>query len=1086
MAVPTSLQAIVNWDAMWCSQALSHINCHHNTRNNYRRRIINWFKEGCGEILLLRGPIGVGKTALCSSIAQEFEDTLCGGTYFIQPNSNPEDDLLKMPATLAMGLSRNFQQYGKIAKRYLSNVGSDYYLGGSSRERWRVSLLLPLRDAIQECGSRPEKRYLMIIDGIDAWECKKRWIELFGCIRMFCEDAQLPLAWIISFRSSVPIKGILMKHEINSFISSNEIVLANDDEAATDIQHYVDYHLNAVTYETYAPPSGSRDQSIFSDKSLRDLMDRANGQFAFVDDSIEFIANPFRNPDEQYQVLCTDESIQVVAYERLDRLYYSAVQSAMQGSSDATLLRRILHHLIYKEPAGSSIQAIAESCGFSPRDLHVAVLPLVGSIIACNFPLKDTDILQFYHPSFKEYITTQGRSREQFIEEHLHPMENEEQASDFSPDFAGESVSVHVAPEPTPITERVAARLPRIGIAAWMLVVKSFKILSFNVQRSTFNLHVKGNHGMRTIDDKHDQRGTVLLPSNRSYPTETLTAMWVPAEGRFEALKPYVTIPALHFAAEEGEPLHYNAGSRATLLHQIDTWAQDLSSPSILCLTGPIGTGKTVMVKEAVGPIWRRAHLAGEFFFWRGNPARSGLATFATTLAYHLGFILPSAAKVIRATLDDNPSILQAPPEEQWESLIIRPLQTLEGETISFRPLFVIDGVDECPSQDDQLWVVLKMVELCSRFPVALLLSSRPEYHLKVAFSACRRKYPSLFGPIIELKNDDNTRQDLRELLRPISHYVNGTEFDRNWTRSIPLDETFEGLITDACGQFIFVDGIRDYLDRDDISYDGFPEQMKQLRHNGLLQSQAFTSLDKRYDDLMTAANSYLTDEQKIIRDRIFYYLLYIQLDSIHAISIFWEKSPAAIHTVLQQYHSVIHVPTSNHRPLSFITYSFQGFLSSPHRGGDDAKHYISKSSLVVDAFERSLYLAEHHGIQQTSRAPAYLFSLWLKLGAQIDLLPNSTNREAQNRVIRLLSDFNFLAWVSQWYRQNRSDDLDNSYQEFRGWLARISQSTVSKFREDALLRSESYSPGGAGVGLLVQFLKALLPEWVMDGITNR
>ncbi|KAF8652833.1 hypothetical protein AX16_004133 [Volvariella volvacea WC 439] len=172
--------------------------------------------------------------------------------------------------------------------------------------------------------------------------------------------------------------------------------------------------------------------------------------------------------------------------------------------------------------------------------------------------------------------------------------------------------------------------------------------------------------------------------------------MWVSAEGLFEKLKPYVTITALHFATEQDALLSYRSGTRDKILTEIDAWAQDFSSPPILCLTGPIGSGKSVIVREIASLAWERAHLVGEFFFWVGDPVCTRATTFAATLAYHLGFILPSAAQVIRSALDSNPSVLEAPLENQWESLIIKPLERLDGTALAFRPLFIIDGIDGC------------------------------------------------------------------------------------------------------------------------------------------------------------------------------------------------------------------------------------------------------------------------------------------------------------------------------------------------------------------------------------------------------
>ncbi|KAF8640193.1 hypothetical protein AX16_010248 [Volvariella volvacea WC 439] len=557
-------------------------------------------------------------------------------------------------------------------------------------------------------------------------------------------------------------------------------------------------------------------------------------------------------------------------------------------------------------------------------------------------------------------------------------------------------------------------------------------------------------------------------------------SMWRPAEGRFEALEPYVVETALHTSDEREGYLGYVAGTQDTIINEIGAWAQDLSSPPILCLTGPVGAGKTIITKEVASKVWFRAHLAGELFFWRGSKVRRELVMFATTIAYHLGFIIPSAAEVIQSTLSGNATILQAPVEEQWEALIVKPLKTLAGKPMTFHPCFIIDGLDACTSRDDQEWVVGKMVELCSRFPVACILSSRPELQLKTEITRCQKMFPSLFHSVIELGYNSAVQMQMRRLLHSISLTLDGAKRDPNWTPSVPLEEPFEQIIAGTDGQYIIIFCIQAYFRRQDVFKRDRHKHIQWLLDNEKVQATAFLQLDKRYDTLMSSAQSHLTEDQSILRDRILYYLLYIQPDSIHAISIFWDASPTEIRAVLGKYHSVIHVPDSNYHNLSLATRSFGNFLSSRYRGGKDAKHHISKSSLALDAFERSLYLAEHPGFHRTVDAPAHLFSLWLKLSPRVDLSAMEPQWRAKQRILRVLSFFDFSKWTAQWYRDHRNDEAEANYREFRAWLRNISKRALRKFVENGLSTTEEQAPGGGDHLVdVMRLLKLMVPKWV-------
>ncbi|KAF8652832.1 hypothetical protein AX16_004132 [Volvariella volvacea WC 439] len=517
-------------------------------------------------------------------------------------------------------------------------------------------------------------------------------------------------------------------------------------------------------------------------------------------------------------------------------------------------------------------------------------------------------------------------------------------------------------------------------------------------------------------------------------------ANWIPAEGRFEALEPHVKFSALHFGDNRDTSLLYIDRTRDSLLIEIDAWAEDITSPQVF---------KTGLEESAP----RRPIL-----FWQGDPERTGLKNFVVTLAYDLGFILPSSAKIIRAVLDGNPSFFDAPIEEQWENLIVKPLETLNGNSMSFRPLVIIDGIDECSSRDDQLWVVAKTIELCTRFPVALILSSRPEYHLQVEMMKYQKQFPSLFRSFIQLEDNDDVQQQMRRLLYPMYCDVGKVEVDRNWVPTSLLDETFETVIADARGQLLMVEALRSYV----VPYEVMPDirnDLNRLQYDGKVQAKALHAFDKRYDSVMVSAKSFLNAEQKVLRDKIFYYLLYIQEDSVRGISVFWDTSSAEVRTVLQQYYSVVRVPS-----------------------GKDAKHYISKASYSIDAFEQALYLAEHRGLHKTATAPVHLISLWLRLKPQINLSSLRSRWQSKRRIIRALDTFDFSSWLSQWYLNQKSEELEAAYKEFRGWVNKLSKSTLKKFAEDALSRAIDHTQTASQRStLLARLFKVLSPKWIFD-----
>ncbi|KAF8652836.1 hypothetical protein AX16_004136 [Volvariella volvacea WC 439] len=274
-----------------------------------------------------------------------------------------------------------------------------------------------------------------------------------------------------------------------------------------------------------------------------------------------------------------------------------------------------------------------------------------------------------------------------------------------------------------------------------------------------------------------------------------------------------------------------------------------------------------------------------------------------------------------------------------------------------------------------------------------------------------QKRNSSLFLSAIRLQDDDEVRQHIRAMLQPIYHHATKTTLDPNWQPLMPLDDVFETLVSDAGGQFIFVEGIQIYLGRKRVSR--LYNQLERLHDDGQLQAKAFSLVDGRYDSLTATAAAHLTHEQKVLRDKIFI-IFFISSSTAFTQSAAFGTLHLPKFAVLEQYHSVLYVPESNTHSLSFDTYTFQGFLSSEHRGGKGAAHYISISLYSIDAFERSLYLVGHTGLHKTANASAYLFSLWLTLKPQIDPSFIRTRWRSRRRILHALNELDFSAWVRQ------------------------------------------------------------------------
>ncbi|KAF8664198.1 hypothetical protein AX16_000792 [Volvariella volvacea WC 439] len=165
--------------------------------------------------------------------------------------------------------------------------------------------------------------------------------------------------------------------------------------------------------------------------------------------------------------------------------------------------------------------------------------------------------------------------------------------------------------------------------------------------------------------------------------------------------------------------------TRKTITADIFAWAIDLlASTYVLWLTGSVGTGKSAIAHRVAQLLHERDPrlLAGTFFFWRGDPSRNHLGTFVPTLAYQLAIALPEAAIYSQGCSR----------EYQWNALILEPLQMAALPATNYRSVFIIDGLDECGTAEDQQFVLQLIGSFpFANIPVAFIVASRPESHIK-------------------------------------------------------------------------------------------------------------------------------------------------------------------------------------------------------------------------------------------------------------------------------------------------------------------------------------------------------------------
>lgn len=279
---------------------------------------------------------------------------------------------------------------------------------------------------------------------------------------------------------------------------------------------------------------------------------------------------------------------------------------------------------------------------------------------------------------------------------------------------------------------------------------------------------------------------------------------------------------AFHNAAERGDPPRCHEETRIAIRAEIMEWikGKDARRKFILWLYGPAGAGKTAIAQSIAEACEQEGLLAASFFFSRGAVGRGDLTCFAATIAYQLSRSIPEIECDLLTAIEKDPAIFSRTLSVQMQALVVGPLEAvLHRHPLLRLPSFMmVDGVDECgpdgQSHSELLDVLGRVVAELKYFPFILLISSRPEYEIREAFSQ-----DSLSSVMKGLVLDDTYKPD-----EDIKRFLNSAlvKIQRKQVVALgrhppiapwPTEHNLHCLVKMASGQFIFAATVVKFLD---------------------------------------------------------------------------------------------------------------------------------------------------------------------------------------------------------------------------------------------------------------------------------
>ncbi|KAJ0421236.1 hypothetical protein BJY00DRAFT_110197 [Aspergillus carlsbadensis] len=391
--------------------------------------------------------------------------------------------------------------------------------------------------------------------------------------------------------------------------------------------------------------------------------------------------------------------------------------------------------------------------------------------------------------------------------------------------------------------------------------------------------------------------------------------------------------------ANEDEP-RCHPDTRVDLLREIYDWVDDTNSKSVFYLQGMAGTGKSTISRTVAQHLVERADrpLVATFFFKRGEGDRGNASRVITTLTSQLVAREPVLAASVKRAIDANHAITSKPMGEQFEQLILTPLESLKSD----KPrtvVVVIDALDECGKEDDVRRLIYQISRGANMKSDTIrwraFLTGRPELPVRLGIDVIRGNVEQRQ---LELIPESDIHHDLTSFFKArfasIRDDFNSLcHADSQLAQDWPGHEASQQLVQMAIPLFIFAATVCRF-----IGHRAWSDPQAQLEKI-LQQATAFSemdSLEATYVPILrqlavssNAAQQRLRDEFHAVVGTI---VTLAEPLSANSLSRVLGLPRQTIDRRLMSLHSVLRVPSSPDVPIKMLHLSFRDFLVDPEK----------------------------------------------------------------------------------------------------------------------------------------------------------
>jgi hypothetical protein len=399
--------------------------------------------------------------------------------------------------------------------------------------------------------------------------------------------------------------------------------------------------------------------------------------------------------------------------------------------------------------------------------------------------------------------------------------------------------------------------------------------------------------------------------------------------------------------------------TRIELLKEIKLWGARHDNKCIFWLSGMAGTGKSTIARTVAENFYQQDRLGASFFFSRSGDLRGEATALFTTLASQLADALPELKSYISNAIDQDRTIGQQSPRNQWERLILEPLSALgDSLLIPLLLVFVIDALDECKgNQYHGIPELLAMVNGLKGIRVRIFITSRPERPISQSFEKISKEL--YYHSELDSAKDEQICQTERDISTFLKDELAKVAIKSSLENGWPGKERTQKLVQKAGHLFIYAATACRFLLETD-----FPEpKLSVLLSAGYTSGSPTKELDDVYLLILQQAITKSTDNRYLVplfRRVVGSIIILFETLSPLGLAMILDVPLREIRIVLDGLRSVLIVPDDDKSPVEIFHLSFHDFLLDGARC-PDRQLCIKEQETHNDLFAHCLDLMSRH-----------------------------------------------------------------------------------------------------------------------------